>query len=136
VIAPVVVLSYALGLKQGPHGVAAGFSLAMALLVVPVVWWAKAGTLITGSDILKTALMPFLAILAGAAVAWGAGGLVTHIQPTFIRLVVETAILFGVYLLVLLFVMKQKSVYLELLRSTGFWKSRGGAKQEKADQPA
>src|ERR1043166_1095282 len=75
-IAPVVVLSYVLGLRYGPHGVAAGFSIAMVALVVPVMAWAKHGTLITGIDILKTVMMPFSSILIGAAAAWAAGGLV------------------------------------------------------------
>ncbi len=129
-IAPVVVVSYAVGLKHGPTGVAAGFSIAMALLVLPVVWWAKHGTLITGKDILRTVMVPFLSILVGAGAAWAAGGLVSQLQQTFPRLVVECAILFGIYLLVLIFVMKQKAVYAELLRDTGLWPLRGGSKKE------
>ena len=124
VIAPVIVLGYVIGLRNGPHGVAAGFTTAMALLVVPIVWWAKHGTLITGRDILSTVMKPFLSILLGAAATWAAGDFVAHLQPTFLRLVVESGILFGVYLLVLLFGMKQMAVYVDLFRATGLLPSR------------
>jgi len=131
-IAPVVVLSYALGLKHGPHGVAAGFSIAMVALVVPVIWWAKHGTMITATDILKTVMMPLSSIIIGAAAAWAASGLVGRLEMTFPRLVAECAVLFGVYLCVLLFVMKQKAVYTGLFRDTGLWPVRGGRTKENA----
>jgi O-antigen/teichoic acid export membrane protein len=124
-IAPVAILGYSLGLNHGPHGVAAGFSLAMLVLVIPVIWWAKYGSRITGKDIVQTVMMPFVSVLVGALAAWMASGWVDRLQPVFLRLVVENVILFGTYFLVLLFVMKQKAVYLELLRDTGLWKSRG-----------
>jgi O-antigen/teichoic acid export membrane protein len=127
-IAPAVVLSYVVGLKYGPHGVALGFSIAMVALVVPVVAWAKHGTLITGIDILKTVMMPFSSIIIGAAAAWAASGIVGRLELAFPRLVAECAVLFGVYLIVLLFVMKQKAIYAGLLRETGLWPLRGGRK--------
>jgi len=47
--------------------------------------------------------------------------MVDPVDPAFVRLVVESTILFGVYLFSLLFIMKQKSVYMELLRETSLW---------------
>ena len=43
------------------------------------------------------------------------------VDPAFVRLVAESTILFGGYLFNLLFIMKQKSVYMGLLRQTGLW---------------
>jgi O-antigen/teichoic acid export membrane protein len=57
-IAPVVILGYLAGLSHGSTGVAIGFSIAMILLVVPAIWWAKRGTLISTSDILGEVMRP------------------------------------------------------------------------------
>ena len=120
-VAPVVILSYVIGLRYGSHGVAAGFSIAMVLLVVPVIGWAKHGTLISNGDMLKVIAVPLASVVAGAAAAWGVHSWVDQVQPAFPRLVAGCSVLFGVYLLVLLFVMKQKAVYIDLLRSSGLW---------------
>src|SRR5205823_10859622 len=74
VITPVVVLSYVIGLKQGPHGVAAGFSMAMVLLAGPVIGWAKRGTLISNGEIVRVIAVPLTSILAGVAAACSARG--------------------------------------------------------------
>jgi PST family polysaccharide transporter len=131
-IAPVVVLSYVIGLKYGPNGVAGGFSIAMVAMVVPVIWWAKHGTLITGPDILRTVMMPLTSVAIGAAAAWAARGIVGRVELTFPRLVAECSILFGVYLCVLLFVMKQKAVYAAVFRDTGLWPVRKSRTTENA----
>jgi PST family polysaccharide transporter len=120
-IAPVVVLSYLIGLKQGTHGVAAGFSIAMVLLVIPVIIWAKHGTLITARDAFKAVLTPLSSVMIGGVAAWAASGIVGRVQPTFVRLVVESIILFSVYFFTLLYVMKQHPVYVGLLRAMGLW---------------
>lgn len=120
-IAPVVIIGYALGLKQGPLGVAAGFSSAMLLLVVPVIAWAKHGTAITGRDILKTALIPLLSVLIGGLAAFALAPWLRGVQLVFPRLVLECAVLFGGYLFGLLIVFRQKTVYAELLKEMGLW---------------
>jgi hypothetical protein len=59
----------------------------------------------------------------------------THsLGPPFLRLVVESAIMFGTYLVMLLFVMNQRPVYIELLREFKFWPF-GGRKKEKEIKP-
>lgn len=120
-LAPVVVLAYALGVPHGPKGVATGFSVAMVITIVPLILWAKHGTLITGRDLLRVVLRPILSIAFGAAVTLAAGSLLREVRPVFLRLVSETAVLFGVYALFLLYVMRQKDVYMALLRDTGLW---------------
>ncbi|MGO8927550.1 MAG: lipopolysaccharide biosynthesis protein [Limisphaerales bacterium] len=124
VIAPVVILGYILGLRCGPHGVAAGFSVSMVASAAPLVLWAKRGTLITVTDLLLTAVRPGLSALAGAAVTLSAGGLLGLMQPVFPRLVLESILLFAVYLLVLLFVFKQKAVYAQMLQEAHLWPFR------------
>jgi PST family polysaccharide transporter len=121
-IAPVVILGYLTGLSHGPRGVAAGFSMAMVILIAPVILWAKQGTLITGRDIVKTVMTPLLAIGIAAAVTIAAGGLLARVHLPLLRLIIANSVMFGVYGLVLLFGLKQKAVYIELLRQTGIWR--------------
>lgn len=121
VITPVLILAYALGLSWGPQGVAAGFSIAMAAAVVPVILWAKHGTLISMGDVFKAVIRPFLSIILGSAAILLARNLLQLVQPAFLRLVLETGVLFAVHLLVLLFVMNQKEVYKRLLQEIRIW---------------
>ena len=121
VVTPVLILSYGLGLKHGPEGVAGGFSIAMVLCIVPVLLWAKQGTLITLRDILRAARPASISIAIAAAVTLALRPMLDRVDPTFVRLVAESTLLFGVYFATLLFIMEQKSVYMALLREVGLW---------------
>ncbi len=130
-VAPVLILGYTLGLSHGPLGVALGFSTSMVICVVPVILWAKWGTLITMRDIVRSAKPALVSIVIGAAATLAARPLMEHINPGFGRLVLESSVLFGVYLLTLVFAMKQRSVYMGLLREMGIvpiggWRAGGG----------
>jgi O-antigen/teichoic acid export membrane protein len=131
-IAPFVIIGYAVGLSHGPEGVAAGFSLATALLVVPVILWATHGTSITGVDTLKVVLRPLVSILIGAGATLLAWNFIYSLAPVLLRLVVANTILFGVYISVLWFVMGQKAVYLGLLRDIGVWPLAKRRSREKS----
>ncbi len=131
-IAPVVIVSYAIGLKWGANGVAGGFSLAMLVLALPVIFWAKLGTLITASDVFKAVMTPVSSVLMGALAAWACGPWLRGVEPVFVRLVAECAILFGVYLAALLFIFKQKAVYTEVLHQMGVWPLSKRGKKENA----
>jgi O-antigen/teichoic acid export membrane protein len=120
-VTPVLILSYVLGLKGGPQGVAMGFSIAMVLITVPIILWAKHCTLITVRDIVRAVAPSFASIAIGTAATLAIQSIVGRVEPTVMRLVAESSILFGVYLLTLLFAMKQKPVYLGLLKETGLW---------------
>lgn len=124
VVTPVLILAYGLGLSHGPKGVAVGFSISIALLSAPVIMWAKLGTLISARDIFRALAPPAGSVVLGAAASVAAWSLLSSNQPALLRLVAESSVLFGVYFLVLLFVMNQKGVYLALLRETGLWPIR------------
>jgi PST family polysaccharide transporter len=125
VIAPVVMLGYVAGLSHGPIGVAAGISVTTVLLVVPVIVWSTRGTSITTVNTLSVAMRPFLSVLIAAGVTLAAGHFLNALNPPLIRLVASTAVLFGVYAMILWFVMGQKAVYLGLLREIGIWPFTG-----------
>jgi len=121
-IAPVVFTSYVIGLSDGPTGVALGFSVAMLVLVAPVVQWAKRDTLITSMDMLRTAMHPLFSVVLGASAAMTVGWLMREVKPPLFRLTTVAVVLFGTYGVVLLFVLGQKHVYLDVLRASGLWR--------------
>jgi O-antigen/teichoic acid export membrane protein len=128
---PIVIFGYVGGLSYGPIGVAAGFSVAMVLLVVPVVLWATRGTSIAALDTLRAVMRPFLAVLIGAGAALAASNFIKLLTSPLLRLIVASAVLFGVYAVVLWLVMGQKAIYLGLLREIGIW-PLGSRRQEKS----
>ena len=109
-------MSYLIGIPYGPTGVALAYSTAMTLWVVPHVLWCLHRTPITVSDLLPTIARPLIAGIAAAT----AGVLVQHlavpIQFSLMRLGLAGTAMLAVYICVLLFVMKQKEFYLDLLR--------------------
>jgi O-antigen/teichoic acid export membrane protein len=120
-IGPVVIIGYLIGIRYGPEGVAAGYSAAMVVLVVPVVLWAKCDLPITNLNILETLKAPIVSVLVGAAVMLALAAPMGRLHSVFLRLVVESSIFFGVFAIVLLFVMKQQVTYFNILRETGLW---------------
>jgi PST family polysaccharide transporter len=114
-IAPVVILGILAGLRHGPTGAAMGYSAAMLLLSVPLVAWAKHGTGITTGDFLNTIKDPLLAGAGGAAVGWAFKVGVRSFLPPFVLLVLGVTLSLAVYAYILLFVLNQKSMYVDLL---------------------
>jgi O-antigen/teichoic acid export membrane protein len=112
---PVVILGVVLGLNQGPQGVALGYSVAMALIVIPITAWAKHGTSITWTDLWRATKRPLLSgLLAGATgliVNITLGGLLAPIPYLFVGL----GLVLGVYGWVLLIAMGQKDLYVDFL---------------------
>jgi O-antigen/teichoic acid export membrane protein len=121
VLAPVVVAGYVAGLSYGPTGVATGFSATTVLLAVPVIYWATRGTSITAADALKVVMRPFFSILIAAGAAVITSYVARSLTWPLLRLIINNTALFGVYAVVLCFVMGQKEVYLGLIREIGVW---------------
>lgn len=116
VVAPVVIGGYAVGLRYGPSGVAVGFSATMTLLIVPVIAWAKHGTLISWRDIVNAVGRPFLSAAVAGALAFGVQFSFGRSLSPFLRLGLGVGVLSGTYLWMLLYVMGQKTTYLDLIR--------------------
>jgi PST family polysaccharide transporter len=132
VIAPTVIVGYSIGLRYGPQGVALGFSLAMLLLAVPLAIWAIHGTAIRIGDVVKAIAPSFISISVATIVVVALARVTGAVEPIFFRLVVESAILFGVYWGMLLFVLGQRPTYMKILGELRF---RGGRSTPPADQP-
>lgn len=122
-IAPVTLLGYVLGLQYGPAGVATGFSIAMVLLIVPVILWAKRDTEITTADVCRAVAPPVGSVLIGTAVALLFWPWVSHIEWPLFRLSAACSVLFGAHFVALLAAFGQRSVYARLLDQAGVWRS-------------
>lgn len=114
VVAPLMITSYFLGLPYGPRGVAIAYSAVMVLWLMPVIVWSVHGTVISLMDILIAVSRPLASSGIAGAVAFGVGSL--YGQSHLTRLILGGAVLIGTYLGMLLFVLQQKSYYMDLLR--------------------
>src|SRR6185295_18682447 len=114
VIAPIVISAYLIGLPFGPKGVALSFSTAMTLWLFPHIIWSIRGTVFSLLDILSAMGRPFLSAILAGATAFGAQRYIGELHSPFLRLGLEGATMVLLYLFTLLFVMRQKSLYLDL----------------------
>jgi PST family polysaccharide transporter len=117
VIAPLVTVSYVIGLPYGPSGVALGYSIAMCLWVVPHVIWCAYRTIVSPLELLVASWKPFAAGFLAALATFALSPQVPASDWTIVRLLIEGSILGAIYLLALIFAFGQKDLYLELLRS-------------------
>jgi O-antigen/teichoic acid export membrane protein len=116
-IAPLVVAGYLLGLPYGPRGVAIGYSVAMSLWVVPHLVWCFRGTMVSFQDVLHVVGRPLAAGAAAAIASVATLYLVGPIASPLFRLLVGGSIFGVTYLMSLLIVMGQKSLYVDVLRA-------------------
>ena len=128
-LAPVVILGVALGLRYGPTGVATGYSAAMLVLWIPCIAWAKHGTGVTAADYWDCIRRPLTAGAAGACAGWALRYFCHGILGPAALLCAGLVVSFAVYALVLLFAMDQLEIYRDLLRQ---FKTRNSESQVTA----
>ncbi len=118
VLMPLLMVAYLIGLPYGPAGVAAAFSIAMALWLVPLIVWCLHGTGISPRDLVLAIVKPFTAglVAAGAAFAIEVSIGERFMLPAVVKLMVGGGSMFAIYAIVLLFVLRQKDFYLDLIR--------------------
>jgi O-antigen/teichoic acid export membrane protein len=115
-ICPVVILGVVAGLRYGPTGVAAGYSAAMVVLLVPVVAWTIHGTGITAAHYLQAALRPLGAgALAGVLAWWLRSFLLARLGPIPV-LAIGLTVPFAFYVWLLVFVIGPTDMYTDLLQ--------------------
>ena len=116
VIAPIMIASYLIGLPYGPRGVAFAYSTAMLLWLVPVTVWSVHGTVVSFRDVLLCVSRPFTSSIVAAGLAFGVRLAYGQYLSPVSLLVLESTVLLATFVGVLLFVMGQKSLYLDLIR--------------------
>jgi PST family polysaccharide transporter len=117
-IAPFMVGAYVIGLRYGPTGVAFAYSSVMVLWVWPAVAWAVHRTMISSRDVFLAVSRPLASSIVAGAVAFGVRLVIGQLLPPLPRLVLESTVLMAVFAAMLLFVMGQKSLFLDLLRAS------------------
>ena len=116
VIAPLVIAGYLIGLPYGPKGVATGYSVAMALWVIPNIFWCIRDTTITFQDVISTLIRPLVSGITAAAVAFGAQMFYGDSHSHILRLALGTTVFGLVYVAMLLYALGQKEFYIDLVR--------------------
>lgn len=115
-IAPTMIAGYVIGLPYGPKGVAFAFSAVMTLWLLPLIAWCVRGTVVSVRDILHTASRPLAACLVAGTLSYAAALIFGQWLSPLLRLVMESTVLLVAYLGMLLFGMKQKAFYMDLLQ--------------------
>jgi len=115
VIAPLVIGAYVVGLPFGPSGVALAYSAVMILWVVPHVIWCLKGTVVTPMELVRAAARPFVASALSAGVTVVVLLCCDPFGTAIARLALGTSVMLTSYVIILLFVMKQRDFYMNLL---------------------
>jgi O-antigen/teichoic acid export membrane protein len=117
VIAPIMIVSYVIGLPYGPKGVAFAYSAVMILWIIPVIAWSVHGTAISVRDVLLMASRPLVSSIVAAALAFTVRLLYAQSLSPLPRLALENGVLLTTFAAMLLFGTGQKAFYMDLLRS-------------------
>ena len=132
VFAPAVIAGYIFGLPFGPKGVALGYSTAIVLSIVPRIAWGVRGTGISLRDIARAASGPLISGAIAVPVGLGLQLLPEASLSPFLRLLIDSTILLGLYAVVLLYVLGQKAFYFGLLQTIFKRQYSAGAAQDPA----
>lgn len=117
VFAPCVIGAYFLGLPHGPKGVAVAYSAVMMLWAIPLTAWGVHGTAVSFWDIARVTTKPLTSGAIAGGLAFGVQSLLGRSLPPFARLMFEATVLVTAYGGMLLYVMGQKTMFLDLLQS-------------------
>jgi len=117
VIAPIAIGAYLVGIPYGPTGVALAYSTAMCLWMVPHTFWCLHGTPISPLDLLLPIARPMLSgVAAVIAGIWVQHLIIDAVPYPLVRLAIVGTAMLAVYSWTLIFVMNQKSFYIDILR--------------------
>jgi O-antigen/teichoic acid export membrane protein len=116
VFAPLIITGYVLGLPYGPKGVALGYSAVMMLCALPLTAFCVRGTAVSVRDIALISVRPLGSAIIAGVLAFGVRITYGRLMSPLPRLLLESSALLTIFLIMLLFVAGQKSLYLELLR--------------------
>jgi PST family polysaccharide transporter len=114
VIAPIMIGSYFIGLPYGPKGMAWAYSTVMLLWLGPVVIWSLHGTAVSLKDVSIAVSRPLLSSATGAAAALAVCSICG--RSHWVRLGAGGFALAATYLVMMLYVMGQKTFYVDLLQ--------------------
>jgi O-antigen/teichoic acid export membrane protein len=112
-----VVTAETVGLSHGPTGIALAYSAAMVLWAVPYLIWCLHETGISLGDVLLAFGRPLASVVVAALAAVTVRYVCGRALSPLLRLMLESLVLSVVYLLFLMFVMRQSKFYWEIVRN-------------------
>ncbi len=116
VLAPILIGGYLAGLPFGSKGVATAYSVIMVIWMVPHLIWCIRDTVISPQDIAGTLSKPALSGAVAGTVAFVAGRFFGDPGTPLLRLAAGVSSFSITYVLMLLWVMGQRTFYVDLLR--------------------
>jgi len=128
VLAVLVPAGCLIGLPYGPQGVAAGYSAAMVLWLVPHVVWCLRGTPISPLDLFRASSRPLVSAGVAVTLAYIVCAYFGPLQNSFSQLALAGGVMMAAYSSLMIFVMG-KDFYLDLIRAmrtTSFSSSEKG----------
>lgn len=114
-LTPICIGSYFVGLPYGPNGVAAAFSIALSLWLLPHMLWCIKDTGITLSDLLRAIWPPVGSAIVATITAVAVEALIGQADSALLRLALNGVVMAAIYLAMLLLVMGQKTFYLNVI---------------------
>lgn len=123
IIAPLVLIAVVIGLPYGPTGVATAYSTAMILWCAPHVILVLRGTNISPLDLVRAVMKPAMASIPAGIAAWAALRFVP-LHNSLLQITLGVLVMGAVYCYVLLIVLKERQLYVDLVR--GLLDRRGG----------
>lgn len=116
-IAPLVIVSYCIGISFGPEGVALSYSTALMLWLYPHLAWSLHGTPVSVGDLLRVIVRPWMSGMVASAGALALQHYLGPEVPSLVRLLAGGVVLSGIYGFVLLFVFGQLNLFQDVLLS-------------------
>lgn len=116
-IAPWVTAFYLIGLPYGAQGIAAAFSAAMVIALIPCLMWCLHGTVISLRELLLSISRPVASVVISAAVGLTFLQFAGDWSSALIKSIIGGGIMAMTYLFVLLFVFGQRDFYHGLFKS-------------------
>lgn len=115
--APLMLVGVTIGLPYGPRGVAAAYSAAMLIKVIPVTVWAIRGTGIRIREIATALVRPLVASIVAAAIAFAMHALCAPVLSPVLRLVLDLSVFGATYVGALVLIAGPQALYLDLFRA-------------------
>ncbi len=134
VLAVLVPAGCLIGLPYGPQGVAAGYSAAMILWLVPHVIWSLRETPISPLDLLKASGRPLISASVAVALAYAVRAYFGGLQTPLAQLALAGSVMMASYSSLMVLAMG-KDFYLDLaraMRTTSFASSEQGEAERAA----
>jgi O-antigen/teichoic acid export membrane protein len=115
-LASILIAGNAIGVHWGPKGVAIAYSTVMMVTVIPLAAWAVHGTPISLRQLLQAIGRPVLSGIVAAVPTFLLRMFIGSALSPIPRLALSVAIVCAIYLVILLYVMGQKNLYVEIFR--------------------